>query len=115
MGDTYQAVYDAVRSRISTCDIGSVVERAMLDANLSHYAQMASASAQEAASEAMRPSVLYRPSMGLDGTLWCALYGDDLMNGVAGFGDTPAKAMSDFDAAWWKAQTPAAVRKVDAQ
>lgn len=36
----------------------------------------------------------------MDGNLWCALYGDDLQNGIAGFGATPAAAMREFDKAW---------------
>ena len=47
-----------------------------------------------------RPSVLYRPAISLDGNKWCALYGENLQDGVAGFGDTPEEAMQDFDAAW---------------
>lgn len=58
--------------------------------------------AQQAESERIRPSVLYRPALSLDGDQWCALYGADLMNGVAGFGASPAEAMADFDAAWTK-------------
>lgn len=109
--DTYQAVYDAVRSRISNADIGSAVESALSCANFGHYADMASQGVQVAAYEHMRPSVLYRPSIGLDGTMWCALYGEDLMNGVAGFGETPAAAMVAFDLAWLNDKTPEAVRK----
>ncbi len=55
------------------------------------------------------PSVLYRPSLMADGTKWCALYGGDLASGVAGFGDTPAEAMHEFDKAWTTQKTPAAV------
>lgn len=108
--DAYQATYDAVRSKISGGDIGSAVERAMRDANLSHYADMASRSAQEAASEHMRPSVLFKPTLSADGTLWCALLGENLQEGVAGFGETPGKAMADFDNAFWTAKTPKAAR-----
>ncbi len=61
-----------------------------------------------AAAEAQRPSVLYRPKLAADGTKWCALYGDDLASGVAGFGDTPAEAMHEFDKAWSSERTPAA-------
>lgn len=57
------------------------------------------------------PHVLMRPMLMLDGTKWCALYGQDLMDGVAGFGDTPEKAMEAFDEAWRTARTPAAVRQ----
>lgn len=47
-----------------------------------------------------QPSVLYRPSLSIDGNQWCALYGADLQSGVAGFGDTPELAMIDFNKNW---------------
>lgn len=47
-----------------------------------------------------RPSVLFRPRISVDGNQWCALYGENLQDGVAGFGDTPAAAMAAFDRAW---------------
>jgi len=31
-----------------------------------------------------------------DGNQFCYLYGKDLQDGIAGFGDTPAKAANDF-------------------
>ena len=31
-----------------------------------------------------------------DGNKWCALYGEDLQVGIAGFGDTPFMAMVDL-------------------
>jgi hypothetical protein len=101
MSDSYQAVYDAVRSRISNANMGGAVENVLREANLSHYAEMAYRAAQETAWEAQRPSVLFRPAVMIDGNKWCALYGDDLQNGVAGFGDSPALAMADFDANWF--------------
>ena len=48
-----------------------------------------------------RPSVIFRPVISLDGDAWCALLGANLMEGVAGFGDTPDKAMYAFDSAWY--------------
>ena len=54
------------------------------------------------------PHVLYKPTLKPDGTEWCALLGDDLMVGVAGFGDTPEAAMKAFDEAWRNEGTPAA-------
>ena len=48
----------------------------------------------------MRPFMLLRPKMYLDGNRWCALYGDDIQIGVCGFGDTPEKAAEAFDFAW---------------
>ena len=56
-----------------------------------------------------RPSVLYRPALFPDGDKWCALLGENLMEGVAGFGDTPADAMWAFDKAWSSEKTPRAV------
>ena len=46
------------------------------------------------------PSVLYRPRLFKDGSMWCALYGEDLQTGVTGFGKSPAEAMTAFDEAW---------------
>jgi len=48
----------------------------------------------------IRPHVLMRPALTIDGNKWCALYGDNLQDGVAGFGDSPADAVADFDANW---------------
>lgn len=48
------------------------------------------------------PSVLYRPKLSIDGDQWCALYGDDLQSGCAGFGKSPELAMLDFNRNWWK-------------
>ena len=31
-----------------------------------------------------------------DGDQWCALIGDDIQSGIAGFGDTPSKALADL-------------------
>jgi hypothetical protein len=47
-----------------------------------------------------RPCVIHRPVLTIDGNKWQALYGDDLENGVAGYGSSPAEAMADFDAKW---------------
>ena len=41
-----------------------------------------------------------RPTLSIDGNQWCALYGDNLQDGVAGFGDSPDAAMREFDKAW---------------
>lgn len=56
------------------------------------------------------PHVLMRPTVMPDGDMWCALYGANLMEGVAGFGETPEKAMEAFDAAWHNERPPAAIR-----
>ena len=51
--------------------------------------------------ERMRPSTLYRPTLSKDGNQWCALYGENLRDGIAGFGNSPDGAMRDFDVAWF--------------
>jgi hypothetical protein len=67
---------------------------------IAHAAHVAGNVWQEAAFEHSRPSVLFRPSLTKDGNMWCALYGEDIQIGVAGFGDTPDAAMREFDKAW---------------
>lgn len=57
-----------------------------------------------AAQEHARPCVIFRPVLSIDGNRWCALYGSNLQDGVAGFGDTPSKAMFDFDVQWFNAK-----------
>lgn len=52
--------------------------------------------------EQMRPSTLYKPRVFPDGDMWCALYGINIQEGVAGFGESPALAMEDFDVNWCK-------------
>lgn len=58
------------------------------------------------------PFTTLRPRMFRDGDKWCALYGDDLQAGVAGFGDSPEQAAMDFDTAWGKKLTPYPKEKV---
>lgn len=99
--DAYQPIFDAVRSRLSNCDIGTAIETAMRDANIGHYAMQAAESIRQAASEYERPSVLYRPKLAPDGNAWIALYGENLQESVAGYGDSPAEAMRAFDNAWY--------------
>lgn len=67
---------------------------------IAHEARMAGAAIQEAAGAHQRPSAVFRPSLSVDGNQWCALYGANLQEGVAGFGDSPADAMWDFDRNW---------------
>lgn len=48
----------------------------------------------------VRPSVEFKPRLFIDGDKWCALYGDNLQDGIAGFGDSPDLAMRNFDENW---------------
>lgn len=102
-----QAIYDAVRSRISNGDVGAAVERVAYEAlDISYAKAMLQEQIAAVGYEMVRPSVLYRPSISLDGNCYCALYGEDLMSGCAGFGETMADAMADFDQNWWKQKAP---------
>lgn len=47
-----------------------------------------------------QPHVYMRPALLKDGDQWCALYGPSIQEGVSGFGDTPEKAMQEFDNNW---------------
>lgn len=99
--DNYQAVYDAVRSRFHGCDVGSAVETAAREAfDFSYHKDVISQEACVAFAQIGRPSAVYRPAIYPDGDMWCALYGANLQEGVAGFGPTPAEAMDDFDKQW---------------
>lgn len=64
----------------------------------------ASHAAEQVEYERARPFMLLRPRMFPDGNKWCALYGDNLQEGVAGFGDTPAQASVQFDIEWLNAK-----------
>lgn len=100
MNDVYQATYDAVQSRITNTDVGAAVETVVREANLSHYAELIADNYRHAAAMQERPCVLYRPALSIDGNQWCALYGANLQDGIAGFGDSPELAMHDFDRNW---------------
>ncbi len=65
-----------------------------------HFAAAAS-ECYAAMCELHTPAAIYRPRLFPDGNQWCALYGTDLQQGVAGFGNTPAEAMQAFNKAWF--------------
>ena len=106
--ETYQAIYDAVRSRISGGNIAEAVSEAARQAFDISYTvpviaqeiSMAAEYVRQAGEDMQKPHVLMRPRIFIDGKDWCALYGDDLQSGVGGFGKSPAEAMADFDKNW---------------
>ena len=57
------------------------------------------------------PAAVYRPKIYIDGDAWCALYGENLQDGVAGFGSSPEKAMLAFNEAWIKDLSQRATEK----
>jgi hypothetical protein len=102
MSDSYQAIYDATRSRISNGDVGSAIEGAIRNENIGFYFDRATQSIAEAGGEMQRPCYLLRPSLSIDGDKWCALYGENIQDGIAGFGDSASGAMHDFDNNYYK-------------
>lgn len=100
--DSYQPIYDAVRSRISNGNIEEAVREAMRDANIGWHMEMIRQEFVNAAMELQRPSALFKPTLTKDGNAWIALLGPNLQEGIAGCGDTPDKAMRDFDNNWHK-------------
>ena len=66
------------------------------DAALSHISNVGN-ELYEAAEKLNSYAVAYKLIPFRDGNQWCVLLGDDLQVGIAGFGDTPAKAIADFD------------------
>lgn len=97
--DTHQAIYDAVRSRIGSVDVGEAI-RSAVHIDGSWAIESVKAEFLNVAFEMQSPAAIYRPKLSIEGSQWCALYGDDLQSGVAGFGDSPALAMTDFNRAW---------------
>ena len=115
MSDSYQAIYDAVRSRISGGNIGEAVREAAHRAfDISHSQAMVRDEFMAVTWQMQRPAVLFRPSLYADGTAWFAFYGEDIMSGVSGSGETPEAAMDDFDKNWHAQRTPDAVRAAKA-
>lgn len=56
--------------------------------------------------ELLRPFRMMKTALSKDGNQWCVLYGDNLQDGVAGFGDSPDLASRDFDKNWYQSLTP---------
>lgn len=103
--ETYQPIYDAVRSRIP--NVGDAIELACREAfDISWAVSRVEESLKSAAYAYERPSAIYRPKLFLDGNMYCALFGEDLMNGCAGFGETADSAMWDFDKNWREHKAP---------
>jgi hypothetical protein len=41
-------------------------------------------------------NIMYQISVAKDGNTWCALLGQDLQNGISGFGETVQQALLDL-------------------
>ena len=55
----------------------------------------------EATRQLSSPARNFGARIFLDGSKWCCLLGDDIMSGVVGFGDTPEKAVLEFNRVWY--------------
>lgn len=82
--------------------------------DFSFLAEQIQAAVWEASGFLSAPHTRMRPAIFPDGNMWCALYGEDLQMGVAGFGKTPADACIDFDKNW-NAQTLTGARSATDQ
>lgn len=67
-----------------------------------HAMTMLESSWQQTAACYEAAHVIYKPRVFQDGDMWCALYGDDLQVGIAGFGKSPQEAMCNWDKEWAK-------------
>ena len=72
---------------------------------IAHEAFCAGQAWQQAAAAHERPCVLWKPRLFIDGNQWCALFGENIQEGVVGFGDSPDAAMLEFDDTWRKKLT----------
>jgi hypothetical protein len=86
MSDSHQAIYEAVRSRISGCDSRQAIESAMrsvfdLGNAIPRIFEDVIFAVADIRESSTRPSVLYRPAISIDGNQWCALYGANLQDG----------------------------------
>lgn len=101
--DSYQPIYDAVRSRISNGNIGEVIREVAYQCfDISNMRALLQQDFCSAAMEMARPAVIFRPILSRDGDQWCFLLGENLQEGVAGFGNTPCAAALAFDQAFYK-------------
>ena len=71
-----------------------------LDVGAAQDRGMAAYEELQAAKMRQRPSVVYRPKMIKSDGLWIAFYGEDANISPSGKGETPEKAMADFDKNW---------------
>ena len=66
--------------------------------------------ARRALMQLARPSSILKPRVFKDGNKWCALEGENIQEGVCGFGDTPDAACRQFDVQWLNERPNAKVK-----
>ncbi len=100
--ETYSPIYDAVRASLRNTDIGAAVEDAIRNIGIGHEIAQLRSTLESIAYEYQRPCVIFKVEpkgqLGEDNWLyWTVKYGE-----VTGIGDTPSKAMYNFDQNWVK-------------
>ena len=50
--------------------------------------------------EEMNLVSILKPKIYMDGSQWCVLYGEDIIEGICGFGTTPRMAILEFNKAF---------------
>lgn len=100
--ETYQAIYDAVRSRIGEFNSDRLIDTISMNFDISHHMEILRSEFITVAYEMQRPSVLLKPKIYMDGDKWCVLYGENIQDGIAGFGASPQEAFNNFDEIYYK-------------
>ena len=54
--------------------------------------------------ERSAPHVIHNTKIFKDGNKYCCLLGDNIQEGICGFGDSPKEACDDFDYIWIKGE-----------
>lgn len=95
MSSDYEAVYNAVKTRLNQVDFEGIVSRAF---DISYARATVEQELLITVSQWARPSAIYRPRLTKINGGWVAVY-----YGVLGNGRTPDEAMQSFDTNWRKA------------
>lgn len=69
---------------------------------MSDYEGLTAESKHAAAIEAQEMNLVatLKPRIFIDGNRWCVLLGENVQDGIHGFGDTPRLAVFDFNKSW---------------
>lgn len=53
------------------------------------------------AEEQFKMFSMLKPKLFQDGNQWCCLYGENIIEGIVGFGESPVKAISQWNNEWY--------------
>lgn len=74
----------------------AIVQRYNHDKDYTHQSEMNTL----IEAEEMNLVKLLNPKIFIDGKKWCVIYGENIQDGICGFGDTPRLAVYDFNKSW---------------